>query len=285
MSLGVQWGQGQGMRKQRWVTLVSLGKGDFTRGLGAGIMSVRALRECMSESCPVLSDSFTTLQIIACRVPLSMEFSRQEYWSGLPFPSPGDLPDPGIKSRSPALQAESLLSDSPGKPLSVLKDETKQYASWPCWLTAHQFSLFCHSHGSYLPLQDWNTMCLHQQPPLQLVYGPMTQFWPRIIVVVVFNKPGMEGESICSMHVSGFPDSSVGKESACNAGDPCLIPGLESSPGESYPLQYSGLENSVYGVAKSWTRLSGFHFHFLMHVSLARNIPCPQKTPKRAWQW
>ena len=95
-------------------------------------MSVRALRECMSESCPVLSDSFTTLQIIACRVPLSMEFSRQEYWSGLPFPSPGDLPDPGIKSRSPALQAESLLSDSPGKPLSVLRDETKQYASWPC---------------------------------------------------------------------------------------------------------------------------------------------------------
>ena len=127
-------------------------------------------------------------------------------------------------------------------------------------------------------------MCLHQQPPLQLVYGPMTQFWPRIIVVVVFNKPGTEGESICSMHVSGFPDSSVGKESACNAGDPCLIPGLESSPGEGYPLQYSGLENSVYGVAKSWTRLRGFHFHFLMHVSLARNIPCPQKTPKRAWQ-
>ena len=42
-----------------------------------------------------------------------MEFSRQDYWSGLPFPSPGDLPDPGIKPRSPALQADSLPSEPP----------------------------------------------------------------------------------------------------------------------------------------------------------------------------
>ena len=46
---------------------------------------------------------------------LSMEFSRQKYWSGLPFPSPGDLPDPGIEPRSPALQAESLPSALLGK--------------------------------------------------------------------------------------------------------------------------------------------------------------------------
>ena len=45
-----------------------------------------------------------------------MEFSRQEYWSGLPFPSPGDLPNPGIKLRSPALQADSLLAEPQGKP-------------------------------------------------------------------------------------------------------------------------------------------------------------------------
>ena len=45
-----------------------------------------------------------------------MGFSRQEYWSGLPFPSPGDLPDPGIKHGSPALQADSLVSEPPGKP-------------------------------------------------------------------------------------------------------------------------------------------------------------------------
>ena len=45
-----------------------------------------------------------------------MGFSRQEYWSGLPFPSPGDLPDPGIEPRSPALWAEALPSELPGKP-------------------------------------------------------------------------------------------------------------------------------------------------------------------------
>ena len=45
---------------------------------------------------------------VACQAPLSMGFSRQECWSGLPFPSPGDLPDPGVKPRSPALQADSF---------------------------------------------------------------------------------------------------------------------------------------------------------------------------------
>ena len=65
----------------------------------------------------------------------------------------------------------------------------------------------------------------------------------------------------------GFPGGSAGKESACNAGDLGLIPGLGTSPGEGqgYPLQYSGLENSrecvVHGVAKSQTQLSDFHFH------------------------
>ena len=48
-----------------------------------------------------------TLWTAACQAPLSMGFSRQEYWSGLPFPSPGDLPNPGIKPGSPALQADS----------------------------------------------------------------------------------------------------------------------------------------------------------------------------------
>ena len=50
-----------------------------------------------------------------------MGFSRQEYWSGLPFPSPGDLPDPGIKPGSPALEADALTSEPPGKPLGKPK--------------------------------------------------------------------------------------------------------------------------------------------------------------------
>ena len=59
---------------------------------------------------------FATPWTVAHQAPPSMEFSRQEYWSGLPFPSPGDLPDPGIKPRSPALQADALISELPGKP-------------------------------------------------------------------------------------------------------------------------------------------------------------------------
>ena len=59
---------------------------------------------------------FATPGYVACQAPPSMVFSRQEYWSGLPFPPPGDLPDPGIEPGSPALQVNSLLSDLPGSP-------------------------------------------------------------------------------------------------------------------------------------------------------------------------
>ena len=58
---------------------------------------------------------FATPWTIVLQAPLSMRFSRQEHWNGLPFPSPGDLPDPGIKPKSPALQADSLPSDPPGE--------------------------------------------------------------------------------------------------------------------------------------------------------------------------
>ena len=61
----------------------------------------------VAKSCPTLATPWT----IALQAPLSMGFSRQEYWSGLPFPSPGDLPDPRIKPGSPALQADSLPTE------------------------------------------------------------------------------------------------------------------------------------------------------------------------------
>ena len=91
----------------------------------------------------------------------------------------------------------------------------------------------------------------------------------------------------------GFPCDSDGKESACNAGDLGLIPGLGRSPGEGkgYPLQYSGLENSmdciVHGVAKSQTRLSDFHFTsvfkwaFLIVQSI-QTLPAMQETRGRS---
>jgi len=56
---------------------------------------------------------------------MSMGFSRQEYWSGLPFPSPGDLPNPGIEPRSPALQADVLTPEPPGKPGVQMLNATK----------------------------------------------------------------------------------------------------------------------------------------------------------------
>ena len=59
---------------------------------------------------------FATPWTVSRQAPLSMVFSRQEYWSGLPFPSPGDLPNPGIKPMSPALQVRSSLSEPPVRP-------------------------------------------------------------------------------------------------------------------------------------------------------------------------
>ena len=66
----------------------------------------------VAKSCPTLETPWT----VTHQAPLSMGLPRQEYWSGLPFPSPGDLPDPEIKLRSPVLQADSLLPEPPGKP-------------------------------------------------------------------------------------------------------------------------------------------------------------------------
>ena len=59
---------------------------------------------------------FETPWTVALQVPLPMEFSRQEYWSGLPFPTPGDPPDPGIKPTSPALAGRFFTTELPGKP-------------------------------------------------------------------------------------------------------------------------------------------------------------------------
>ena len=62
---------------------------------------------------------FATPWTIAHQFPLSMGFSRQEYWSELPFPSLGDLPDPGTEPRSPALHTDALPSEPPGKPITI----------------------------------------------------------------------------------------------------------------------------------------------------------------------
>ena len=75
-----------------------------------------------------MSGLFETSWTVAPQAPPSMGFFRQEHWSGLPFPSPGDLPNPGIETRSPVLQADALTSEPPGKStiLQFKKIETVQ---------------------------------------------------------------------------------------------------------------------------------------------------------------
>ena len=72
------------------------------------------------QSCLTLETTWT----VACQAPLSMGFPRQEYWSELPFPPPGDRPDPGIEPTSPALAGGFFTSESPGKPREY------QYLKW-----------------------------------------------------------------------------------------------------------------------------------------------------------
>ena len=81
-------------------------------------------RESESVSHPVVSNSGTP-GTVACQAPWSMKFSRQEYWSGLPFPSPRDLPDPGIEHRSPVLQAGSLRSEPLGNSGRIIMREQR----------------------------------------------------------------------------------------------------------------------------------------------------------------
>ena len=101
---------------------------------------------------------FATSWTVAYQAPLSMGFSRQEYWSGLPFPSLGDLPNPGIKPVSPALQADTLPSEPPGNvcfmylgdPILVAYVFTIVMYSWiDPLICVPRVSFSCH-----LPLQD-----------------------------------------------------------------------------------------------------------------------------------
>ena len=80
--------------------------------LGCGWHVIVGVKVLVPHSCLNLA----TQRTVAHQGPLSMEFSRQEYWSGLSFPSPGDLPDPRIEPQSPALKVDSLPSEPPGKP-------------------------------------------------------------------------------------------------------------------------------------------------------------------------
>ena len=138
---------------------------------------------------------------VACQASLSMEFSRQEYWSGYPVPSPGDLPDPGIEFRSCSLQGDPLPSEPAGKHM-----------------------------GDYVKLKNIFTSKKNKEN--------VTEENMQTTSLIRGYYPKYARNSYNSV---GFPSSSVGKESACDEGDPRSIPGSGRFPGEGigYPLQYS----------------------------------------------
>ena len=84
-----------------------------------------------------MSDSFETSQTVAHQTPLSIGFSSQEYWSGLPFLPPGNLPDPGIKPVSPALAGRFFITEPPGKPFISTTSNFHEH-----FLFAHQKFLY-----------------------------------------------------------------------------------------------------------------------------------------------
>ena len=98
-----------GFKSFRLISLMKLQPWLFNWNHWNGLPSLKVL---VTQFCPTCATPWT----IARQAPLSMEFSRQEYWSGLPFPSPRDLPDPGVRFGSPTLWADSLPYELPAKP-------------------------------------------------------------------------------------------------------------------------------------------------------------------------
>ena len=141
---------------------------------------------------------FATPWTVARQAPLSMRFSRQECWSGLPFPSPGDLPDPGIEPGSPALESDALTYDPPGKPKSTIQFSSVTQAcltlcdpmtrSTPGLPVHHQLPEFTQTHihrvhDAIQPSHPWSSLLLLPPiPPSITVFSSESTLrmrWPK----------------------------------------------------------------------------------------------------------
>ena len=122
------------------------------------------------------------------KAPLSMEFSRQEYWNGLPFPSPGDLPNPGTEPRSPALQADSLLSEPPRKP--TYKDR-ELLIIWLPWFVL-----------AWLPPTDLRTVVLYSSIATLQKSGFHSLPQASTSIVASMVHSGFHGPSVFHSHTS-----------------------------------------------------------------------------------
>ena len=215
-----------------------------------------------------------------------MGFSGQEYWSGSPFPSPGDLPDPGIEPASPVLQeggqrckralplrtAHRLpLGHSSGLP------SVSGLLTLPVLSLQMLFLLAIYLQDSSPSSQLW----FNPPPPPGLPPGHSSPVYrAENMLLSAYTEGSLKPGSFLSLgfcfdvgQVGPHLGGSEVKASACNVGDLGLIPGSGRSPGEGNgnPLQYSCLENpmdgeawwaTVHGVAKNRTRLSDFTFTF-----------------------
>ena len=107
----------------------SKNRGKGNEHLDASCKVLHILQIAVAAICCLVTESYPTLATpwtVAHQAPLSMGFSRQEYWSGLPFSSPGDLSNPGIEPGSPTLQADALLSEPPGNPKGTATPWTEE---------------------------------------------------------------------------------------------------------------------------------------------------------------
>ena len=113
------------LRQRSWVIRAKLGKFCSNQ---EKVINIEGKYMCVCEwSRSVIVRLFATPWTVAHQASPSMGFSRQEYWSGLPFPSPGDLPNPGIEPSSPGLQADALPSEPPGKISKVVLPQFQNY--------------------------------------------------------------------------------------------------------------------------------------------------------------
>ena len=125
---------------------------------------------------------FVTPWTAVCQAPLSRGFSREEYWSGLPCPPPGDLPNPGIKPRSPILQVDSLSFEPPGKPkhklllliLHFLLLKSMILGPSGPFFSKTPYPIHQQTWQRYLQKSFWICLLTNHHPPLLMVHTIIT---------------------------------------------------------------------------------------------------------------
>ena len=138
--------------------------------------------ECAMCMLPVCAESlshvwlFATPWTVAQQAPLSMGFSRQEYWSGLPCPPPGGLPNQGIQPRSPLLQLDSLPSEPPGNPMNTRVGSLSLLQRVVC-VCVHTYTAVCFSICSYLHSNSFQSNLLIKSGSFKQNYITWTLFF------------------------------------------------------------------------------------------------------------